>query len=158
MSAQIVELLDSDHLSSLRTALALLSGEVGSRYSVNLNVAVEIFDEKRPHPLPLLNIGLSTSGGKLPYKTFEDATRHKYVVDGDIQVVPHDHCPRCYGLWDYKLHTPSCPGCRATMGRDVKFLLDTDVCPFCEEGKVSMTNPICGKCGHRIDPEQVVWG
>jgi hypothetical protein len=44
------------------------------------------------------------------------------------------------------------------MGREVKFLLDTDVCPFCEEGRVSMTDSICGKCGHRIDPDQVVWG
>jgi hypothetical protein len=44
------------------------------------------------------------------------------------------------------------------MGRGVKFLLDTDVCPFSEEGRVSMTDSICGKCGHRIDPDQVVWG
>jgi hypothetical protein len=158
MSAKIVELLDSDNFSSIRTALALLSEAVGSRYSVNLNIGVEIFDEKRPHPLPLLTIGLSTSDGKLPYKTFGDSTPHKYVVDGDIQVVPHDHCPNCYGVWDYKLHTPACPGCGATVGREVKFLLDTDVCPYCEEGKVSMTDPICYKCGHPIDPDQVVWG
>ena len=158
MSAKLVELLDSDQFSALRSALAVLSAEVGSRYSVNLNVEVEIFDQKRPHPLPLLTIGLSTSHGKSPYKTFGDSTPHKYVVDGDIQVVPHDHCPKCYGVWDFKLQDPTCPGCGAAMGREVKFLLDTDVCPFCEEGRVSMTDSICGKCGHRIDPDQVVWG
>jgi hypothetical protein len=158
MSAKLVELLDSDQFSALRSALAVLSAEVGSRYSVNLNVEVEIFDQKRPHPLPLLSIGLSTSDGKPPYKTFADSTPHKYVVDGDIQVVPHDRCPKCYGVWDFKLQNPTCPACRAAMGREVKFLLDTDTCPFCEDGTVSMTNPICGKCGHRIDPDQVLWG
>ena len=44
------------------------------------------------------------------------------------------------------------------MGREVKLLLDTDVCPFCEEGKVSLTAPVCDKCGQRIDPGIVVWG
>jgi hypothetical protein len=44
------------------------------------------------------------------------------------------------------------------MGREVKLLLDNDVCPFCEEGKVSLTIPACAKCGQRIDPGIVVWG
>ncbi len=50
MSAKIVELLDSDHFSTLRLALARLSEAVGSRYSVNLNVGVEVFDQNRSHP------------------------------------------------------------------------------------------------------------
>jgi hypothetical protein len=37
-------------------------------------------------------------------------------------------------------------------------LVDTDVCPFCEEGTVSLTNPACAKCGQEIDPDLVVWG
>jgi hypothetical protein len=158
MSAKIDELLDSDQFSALRLALTRLSEAVGSHHSVNLNVVVELFDEKRPHPLPLLTIGLSTSKGKPPYKTFGDSTPHKYVLNGDIQVVPHDRCPRCYGLWDFKLNHLSCSRCGATMGREIKLLLDTDLCPFCEAGKVSMTKPVCAKCGHRIDPDQVVWG
>ena len=44
------------------------------------------------------------------------------------------------------------------MGPEVKLLLDTDVCPFCEEGKVSLTTPLCDKCGQGIDPNVVVWG
>ncbi len=58
----------------------------------------------------------------------------------------------------FKLNHPSCSGCGATMGQDVKLLLDTDVCPFCEEGKVSLIAPVCDKCGQRIDPGIVVWG
>jgi hypothetical protein len=50
MSGKIVELLDSDQFSALRSALARLSEAVGFYYSVNLNIAVELFDQKRPHP------------------------------------------------------------------------------------------------------------
>ena len=40
----------------------LVSSEtVGPRYSVNLNVSVDVFDAERSNALPLLMIGLSTS-------------------------------------------------------------------------------------------------
>jgi hypothetical protein len=74
----------SDHLSAIRLALARLSKAVASGYSVNLNVSVEVFDKARPHALPLLTAGLTTSEGKPPYKTSGDSSPHRYVVDGDI--------------------------------------------------------------------------
>lgn len=152
------EVLDSDRFDAVRVLLARLSERVGSRYSVNLNVSVDIFDAERSHPLPLLTVGLSTSTGKSRYKTYGDSTLQKYVVDDEIQVVPHDRCPRCYGLWDFKFNHPSCSECGATLGREVKLLLDTNVCPFCEEGKVSLTRPVCDKCGQQIDLGIVAWG
>jgi hypothetical protein len=158
IAEKLDELLDSDEFSAVRLALARLSETVGSRYSVNLNVCVDVFDVERSHALPLLNVGLSTSNGSTPYKTFGDSTAQKYVVDGEIQVVTHDRCPKCYGVWDFKLKHPSCSECGATLGREVKLLLDNDVCPFCEEGEVSMSVPTCAKCGQRIDPGVVVWG
>jgi Zn-finger nucleic acid-binding protein len=158
MAASLDELLDSDQFSAVRNALARLSETIGPRYSVNLNVSVEVFDAERTNPLPLLNMGLSTSKGEPPYKTYGDSTPQKYVVNGEIQVVPHDHCPKCYGIWDFKLEHPTCSACGAAMGREVKLLLDTDVCPFCEQGKISLTDPLCDKCGHQIDPGTVVWG
>jgi hypothetical protein len=158
MSTTLDELLDSHQFSALRLFLARLSETVGPRYSVNLTVCVDVFDEQKPHALPLLTTGLSTSKGEPPYKIYGDSTPQKYVIDGDVQVVPHDRCPQCYGLWDFKLIHPSCSGCSATLGREVKLLLDNDVCPFCEEGKVSVTVPVCDKCGQRIDPGIVVWG
>ena len=158
IATKLDELLDSDQFAAVRLLLARLSETVGPRYSVNLNVCVEVFDPERPNALPLLNTGFSTSKGEAPYKTYGDSTPQKYVVDGEIQVVPHDHCPKCYGLWDFKLKNPSCSECGATLGREVKLLLDTDVCPFCEEGTVSPTVPECAKCGQRIDPGIVVWG
>ena len=158
MGAMLDELLDSDQFSAVRLLLAHLCETVGPRYSVNLNVSVDVFDAERSNALPLLTLGLSTSEGKPPFKIYGDSTPQKYVVNGEIQVVPHDRCPHCYGVWDFKLNHPSCSECGATMGKEVQLLLDTDVCPFCEEGKVSLTAPVCDKCGHRIDPSVVVWG
>jgi hypothetical protein len=154
----ISPVLESAQFEGIRQALSELSEAVGQRYSVNLNVNIEVFDPRRSHPLPLLMTGLSTSEGKPPYQTWGDSTPQKYVVDGEMQVVPHDRCPRCYGLWDFKFQNHSCPQCDATLGEAVKVLLDTDVCPHCEEGKVSMSSPVCRKCGFRVDPTQVVWG
>jgi ribosomal protein L37E len=160
---QLAELIDqtlsSAQLSAIRQALVQLSKAISPRYSVNLNVIVEVFDPGRgTHALPLLTTGLSTSEGKTPYRTCGDSTVEKYVSEGEIQVVPHDRCPRCYGLWDFKFKNSACSTCGATLGRDVKLLLDTDVCPYCEEGKVSMTNPVCDRCGHRVDPGIVTGG
>jgi ribosomal protein S27AE len=158
IAVKIDELLDSDQFAAVRALLARLSETVGPRYSVNLNVSVEVFDAERPNALPLLTLGLSTSGGDTPYNTCSDSTPQTYVVDGEIQMVPHDLCPKCYGLWDFKLDRRSCSKCGATLGQDVKLLLDADVCPFCEDGRVSLTAPVCAKCGQQIDPGIVVWG
>lgn len=158
MAEQVHQILESDQFAAIREALARLSESSGTDFSVNCNVIVDVFDPKRGHPLPLLTTGFSTSGGQPPYRTWGDSSPQKYVVSGDIQVVPHDRCPRCYGTWDFKFKQRSCTGCGATLGRDVKLLLDTDRCPNCEEGKVSMSAPECTKCGHRVDPGLIVWG
>ena len=158
LADMISQALDSAQFEGIRQALAELSEAVGQRYSVNLNVNVEVFDPERGHPLPLLMTGLCTSEGKPPYQVWGDSSPQKYVVDGEMQVVPHDRCPRCHGVWDFKFQNRSCPECDATLGETVKVLLDTDVCPHCEEGEVSMSSPVCRKCGFQVDPTQVVWG
>jgi Zn-finger nucleic acid-binding protein len=158
IGAKLDELLDSDQFAAFRTLLARLGEAVGPRCSVGLTVGVDVFDPQRSNALPLLTVGFSSSNGETPYKTRGDATRQKYVVNGEIEVVPHDHCPKCYGVWDFKFKNLSCSECGATLGREVKLLLDHDLCPFCEEGKVSLTAPVCKKCGQRIDPGVVVWG
>jgi ribosomal protein L32 len=152
------ELLNSDHFALIRVLLARLSEKVGPRYSANLHVSVDVFHAERLNALPLLTLGLSASEGKTPYKTTGDSTPQKYVVDGEIQIAPHDRCPKCYGLWNFKLDHPTCLVCGATMGKEVKLLLDNDVCYFCEEGKVSLTAPECDNCGQQIYPAWVVWG
>ncbi|MEX0670350.1 MAG: hypothetical protein WD060_07840 [Pirellulales bacterium] len=42
--------------------------------------------------------------------------------------------------------------------RACKVLLDSDVCPHCDEGRVTSENPTCDRCGYRVDPDMVSWG
>jgi hypothetical protein len=118
----------------------------------------EKFDQEKERSLPLLQTGLSGFGDEEPHIATGDSSPQKYVADGEIQVVPHDRCPRCWEIWDFKFDNRSCRECGATLGENVKVLLDTDVCPNCEEGKVSMATPVCHQCGHEVDLNLVVWG
>lgn len=142
----------------LRVLLTKLAKAIGSRYSVSLDISVGIFDEAKERALPVLQTGLSGFGGDKPYQTWADSTPQRYIVTGEMAVVPHDRCPRCWEVWDFKFKHPTCSHCGATMGKEVKLLLDSDVCPFCEKGKVSMAKPICDSCGYHVDPETVTWG
>ncbi len=152
------QVLDSPELAQLRTLLTELKKELGDRYLVSLGVTVDVFDQEKERGLPLLQMGLSGFGDAEPYHATGDSSPQKYVADGEIQVVPHDRCPVCWEVWDFKFKHQSCRGCGATLGDNVKVLLDTDVCPHCEKGKVSMTTPVCPKCGHKVDLNLVTWG
>jgi hypothetical protein len=157
--SELVDLaLNSDQLAALRQAIAKLSEAIGSRYSVGLNVCIEIFDFEQERTLPLLNTGLSSSSGNEPYRTWGDSSPQRYVIDGQIQVVPHDRCPKCWNVWDFKLNNRGCSHCDATMGDNCKILLDSDICPHCEKGNVSIAQPKCDQCGFEVDPSLVVWG
>ena len=133
---------------------------MGSRYSVDLGVTVNVSDgeEEREHALPLLQTGLCGFDRDKPYQTMPDCSPQKYVADGEIQIVPHDRCPKCWGIWDLKFDNRSCGECGATLGEGVKVLLDADLCPDCERGKVSMRHPRCSECGYKADPKLVTWG
>ncbi len=158
ISELIEEALSSEPLAALRQKLTQVSKLIGDPRSLSLNVTLEVFDRDREQSLPLLNTGLSCFPGDEPFRTWGDSTPQRYIIDGQIQVVPHDHCPKCWGDWDFKLTHKSCPHCDAVLGENCKLLLDTDVCPNCEEGKISMAKPNCDKCGFEIDPHLVSWG
>jgi hypothetical protein len=158
----IAEIVDSTLLSAevgkLQEALTALAKAVGPRYSANLSVIVDVFDEAREKSLPLLNTGLSVGENGEPYRTWGDSTPQRYLVNGEIEVVPHDHCPHCWEIWDFKFQNHSCEYCGAKLGRECRILLDSDVCPSCEKGRVTMTKPLCDKCGFKVDPSFVAWG
>ncbi len=151
-------LLESGDLEELSSVLTELNKALGERYSVALEVSVQVFDRQKESHLPVLQTGLAGFAEADPYRTRADCTFQRYVADGEIEIVPHDRCPKCWEIWDFKFKHQSCAHCGATMGEDVKLLLDTDACPFCEDGKVSMSKPVCSKCGTRVDPKTVVWG
>lgn len=142
----------------LKHLLVELSTALGKGYAVSINLTVEVFDQEQVRLLPLLNTGLATSEHREPYRTWGDSSPERYVVDEGIQVVPHDRCPRCWEKWDFKFLHPSCPHCGTTLGENCKVLQDTDQCPYCQEGKVTLSNPLCDKCGFAVDPNTVIWG
>ena len=51
-----------------------------------------------------------------------------------------------------------CPECGLALGKDIQVLLDTDVCPNCDEGKVTRSTPTCTKCGQTMDTSAIHWG
>jgi hypothetical protein len=59
---------------------------------------------------------------------------------------------------DFKLTNSTCEHCGITMGETCKLLLDTDECPWRNEGKVTMAKPKCERCGYEVDRQKVVWG
>ncbi len=149
--------LQSPELETLRAQLAGFSETLGQRYGVSLHVIVEVYDNDKDRGLPLLKTGLATSDDGDLCRTWSDTTLQRYITDGEIQVVPHDHCPRCWEEWQVKFRNQQCSSCGAALGRDVKVLLDSDVCPYCEQGRVTMSEPVCDQCGFEVDPALVTW-
>jgi hypothetical protein len=139
-------------------AFSGLSQAVGTGLTVSINMTVDVFDEAHERALPLLTTGLSVDYGREPHRTWGDSSPQRYVVDEGIQVVPHDRCPKCWEVWDFKLQNPTCSHCGATLGENCKLLLDTDECPWCQEGKVTVSQPRCNQCGFVVDPRFAVWG
>ena len=131
---------------------------MGKRRIATLSIVVDVSDEDKECSLPLLTTGLSASTGHEPSRTWGDSSPQRYVVEDGIKVVPHDRCPRCWQVWDFKLQNSTCSHCGLTMGEQCKLLLDSDECPWCNEGKVTVAKPRCGKCGHEVDRQKVVWG
>jgi hypothetical protein len=149
---------DSDNAKRLRYSLTEISKALGADFSVDLNVVVQAFSSREERSLPLLQIGLSSNNGDTPYGHSADSTPQRYIIGGEIQVVPRDRCPKCWEDWMNKFEYPICEHCETTLGKDCKVLLDSDLCPFCEMGHVSMQTPICDDCGYEVDLSMVTWG
>jgi Zn-finger nucleic acid-binding protein len=148
----------SPELAALKDALRKAVASLPPTYSVSIDVELRVFDNEREQALNLLTTGLNTDHEGEPYRISGDSSVHRYVAGGEICEVPHDRCPQCWGSWDYKHKRPSCPQCGVQMGSDVRLLLDSDVCPYCDRGRITSDNLTCGECGFTIDPRYVTWG
>ena len=149
----------SPEFAALKEALVRAAATLPPSYSMSVDVELRVFDSARERGgLSLLRTGLSASGEGELYRTAGDSTAHRYVVGGEICELPDGRCPRCWGDWDFKVRQPTCPQCRYSLGKEVKLLLDRDLCPHCERGSISAENPTCGECGFRVDPSFVNWG
>ncbi len=142
----------------LRRLICELGSLVRKGQIASVNIVVDVFDEDKECSLPLLTTGLSVIPGKEPFTTCGDSCPQRYVICDGIKIVPNDRCPQCWQVWDFKLQNTSCSHCGITMGEQCKLLLDTDECPWCNEGKVTVKKPKCDKCGYEVDRQKVVWG
>ncbi|MCA9417304.1 MAG: hypothetical protein KC917_13575 [Candidatus Omnitrophica bacterium] len=139
-------------------AMKRASSALPDNYSLSLEVALNVTDSEREESVTMLVDGYATAGDHSVYRAGGGAAEVRYVVNGEICVVPDDHCPHCWGDWMFKSEHRECPECGYELGKEVKFLLDSDQCPHCGEGKITRSNPKCSECGYEVDPNEVVWG
>jgi len=143
--------------SEIFEQLQTVAGRLPGTFYVNFNVELIVFDTKRERSRSLLSTGFTT-GEEKPYRASKDSSTQRYVVEGDICTVPEDYFPHCWAEWSFKIKNPTCPTCGYKLDKQVKLLIDDDICPWCEEGTVSINNPVCTDCGYRIERDTIIWG
>ena len=151
------EWLQSESLSELRAALEKAIALLPDEYQVTLDVTLSIYDDKRERTIELVNHGWCFDNESPPYTASSASSPHQYLVDGEVRKLPHEYCPNCWAAWIFKFEQPICPTCGYVMGKQVMQLVDNDLCPFCEDGAITSTNPKCQKCGNQVNPAFIAW-
>ena len=157
INSKFEKLLKAGEFDSIKRSMKEVIGQLPDTYSLNFNIELSVFDRNKEHSIALLQTGLTTGEGE-PYPISSDTATQKYLVDGDTCIVPDEFCPNCWGEWMLKLKYSQCENCEYELGKQVKYFLDNDVCPYCGEGKVTIDDPVCDKCGYEVEPDKVVWG
>jgi hypothetical protein len=89
---------DTDNAKQVRYSVMEISKALGPEFSVDFNVVVQAFASREQRALPLVELGLSATNGDTPYLHGTVCTPQRYIVGGSIHVVPHDKCPKCWGV------------------------------------------------------------
>jgi Zn-finger nucleic acid-binding protein len=150
--------LDSEAIAHVKRALQDVTAKLPEGMSLTFNCELDVFDANRGQPIRLVETGVTTSGGEPPHRCHGVTSMQRYLSNGEICELPHEYCPVCWGEWDFKDRHRTCPSCGVSLGKEVKVMLDSDVCPYCEEGKVTADDPMCGQCGYEVDLSIVTWG
>jgi len=150
--------LDSEAVADLKNAIQEATAKLPEGMSLTFNCVLDVFDSNRDKSVRLLENGFTTSSGEPPYRCHGDSSVHRYLARGEICELPHDYCPICWGSWDFKELHRICPSCGVKLGNEVKIMLDSDVCPYCDQGKVTAAAPKCDSCGKEVDLSVVAWG
>ena len=148
----------ADDVIVRRADSAAQFAEYGFAVDYEVEFGVVVTDPEREASMRLASAALCGSADGGTWRGSGDSTFARYVVDGEIEIVPGDRCPRCWGGWGFPLDHPECPSCGVKLGEGVKLLLDSDVCPHCEKGRITRHQPRCTRCGFEVNPEFVVWG
>lgn len=155
---ELQRLYGEQRLTKVEDKLKEISANLPKGYSLTVNFSVEVFDENRDKSLKTTDGGITCMDGDRPYLSTSESSAAKYIVDGELMKVPHDHCPNCWSRWSFKSRIRECRECGYRMGKEIKLLLDTNVCPHCENSPISVHNPQCEKCGYVADQNIVSWG
>lgn len=150
--------IETGAFREIEQLLRSVSGKIGSQFAVELSVVLDVIDHENERSLRILNSGVATGEDGSSHRIHSDASIARFIVDGDLAAVPNDQCPKCWNDWLFKFQNRNCPSCDAVLGENVRALLDSDLCPHCERGKLSMQDPSCSECGFTVDPECVAWG
>jgi len=157
INSKFEQLVNVGEFTEIKEMLREAVDELPESYSLNLNIEFSVFDKDKQKDIKLLQAGLTTGGGE-PYQHSADTTTMKYHVDGEMCIVPEEFCPHCWGDWMFKFKHNKCQNCGYELGKQVKYLLDNDVCPMCQAGTVTISNPVCTDCGYKVEANKVVWG
>ena len=125
---------------------------------VGLSVEMHVTENGREDTLRMLTTGMQCYAGQEPYVASGDSSIQRYICDGEICQVPHDQCPNCWSEWDFKYKNQICSACGYQLGNQVKLLLDSDQCPNCNVGTVTVESPVCEQCDSEVDLRTVTWG
>jgi hypothetical protein len=93
LADRMEHLLQMPEMESIRDLVGQIGQLLGDHRSATLDIQLQIVDSEKKNTLPLLQMGFATDEGSAPYLCYGDSTPHRYLVDGTVVVVPHDHCP-----------------------------------------------------------------
>ena len=158
MSEKFQNLRESGALKEIEDGITELAQKLQERYSISLLLTLSIFDSERDNEIKIHETGINCFGKDSPHSVDGGDSYQRFVVTGNIVELPNGYCPSCWGEWDFKLFNPECPHCKIKLGVEVKLLLDTNECPHCCKGVISMNNPQCTHCDFVALPEIVSWG
>ena len=148
----------SDEFAKVEQAVKRASTKLPEEYCIEVTLRVEVYHANRPEGgMEIMTTGLNASKGNVRYPEITGVQEERYLVDGEICELPLIYCPNCWGHW-IKSCDSKCPRCNYVMGKDVKYLIDSDVCPSCSKGKVTSEKLDCDQCGKAVDPSLVSWG
>ncbi|WP_061245517.1 hypothetical protein [Leptospira interrogans] len=148
----------SGKLDFIKVALQKFSENLQEQYSITFNLTLDIFDATREQAIKISEVGISCNGGEQPYFVRAGDTFNRYLAKGNIVEIPHSYCPVCWAEWDFKRKNQSCSKCDSIFGTDIKLLIDSNHCPQCSDGSISLEEPYCNQCEFYADPDIVVWG
>jgi len=157
--SQVFDILyDKEVFSDIENKIKQVLAGLPDKYSINFLLKLDVFDSEKERAVNVYETGLTCGGNATPYRVEGGEAFSRFLVDGKIVVIPHAYCPNCWTAWMFKLEYCQCHECEYELGNQIKYLIDENICPYCEEGEITRKNNTCDKCNRTIDEKYISWG